>query len=117
MKVDFIDWKETDLFYKLSDTRYTHQDFPIFDILLSQLDPINLFYMFITPEIIDMMIQQTNLYAWQYLQKNKEKISSQKYSGVKRWKNIDEKSIKTFLGLDILMGIHSNSVIEGNQIL
>ncbi|XP_066932795.1 piggyBac transposable element-derived protein 5-like [Clytia hemisphaerica] len=60
-------------------------------------------FLFLTDELIQHIVTQTNLYADQFLKQ--AHITEQ--SRANRWKEVTSKDILNFLGLTILMGIHS----------
>ena len=62
--------------------------------------PMEYLRLIIDENFISLMVQQTNLYAMQFIEK-----SSVKSSPVSLWKDVDSSDIWNFLGLSILMGI------------
>ena len=61
------------------------------------------FRLYITEEIIDHVVTQTNLYERQYLEAEKDNLRP--HSTAPKWKPTDMAEILTCLGLLILMGI------------
>ena len=61
------------------------------------------FRLYIMEEITDHVVTQTNLYARQYLEAEKENLRP--HSTNHQWKPSDRAEMLTFLGLPILMGI------------
>ena len=61
------------------------------------------FKLYITEEMIDHLVVQTNLYARQFL--DKEKDNQKPHSRVQEWKPTDRAEMLTFLAVLILMGI------------
>ena len=61
------------------------------------------FKLYITDEIIDEVVTQTNLYATQYLEKEKDNLKPN--STAHQWKLTDRAEMLTILGLLMLMGI------------
>ena len=61
------------------------------------------FKLYITDEIIDEVVTQTNLYARQYLEKEKDNLKPN--STAHQWKPTDMAEMLIFLGLLMLMGI------------
>jgi hypothetical protein len=86
------------------------------------IDPIDCYRHFITDEIIDLMVRETNRYAQQYFQTH-EIISQSKFC---QWKpNTDQEMLK-FLGIVIQMGLTqmpklshywSSSQLYGSEII
>ena len=69
--------------------------------------PYNFFKLYFTNDVIEMIFQETNRYAQQYITANADTL--QRRSMVKTWKptNVDE--IQAFLGLCIMMGLMNKS--------
>ena len=61
------------------------------------------FKLYITEEMIDHLVVQTNLYARQFLDKEKDNLKP--HSRVHEWKPTDRAEMLTFLAILILMGI------------
>ena len=61
------------------------------------------FKLYITEEMIDQFVVQTNLYAKQFLDKEKDNLKP--HSRVHEWKPTDRTEMMTFLAILILMGI------------
>ena len=61
------------------------------------------FKLYITEDIIDHIVTQTNLYAQQYI--DREQNNLRPYSLVKQWKPTDRQEMIAFLAILILMGI------------
>ena len=61
------------------------------------------FKLYITEEMIDHLVVQTNLYARQFLDKEKDNLKP--HSRVHEWEPTDRAEILTFLAILILMGI------------
>ena len=70
--------------------------------------PIDFFNLILNSDFMELVIEQTNLYATQYIAR--ETIS--KSSRINAWKNITAVDIRNFLGLSILMGIDQKPSIE-----
>ena len=61
------------------------------------------FKLYITEEVIDHLVVQTNLYARQFLDKEKDNLKP--HSRLHEWKPTDRAEMLTFLAILILMGI------------
>lgn len=70
---------------------------------LNKDNPIQLFECFFTDELINKIVVETNRYAEQYLNDNKENIKNQ--SRVKKWTATNANEIRTLLALLIIQGI------------
>lgn len=70
---------------------------------LNKDNPIQLFECFFTNELINKIVVETNRYAEQYLNDNKETIKNQ--SRVKKWTATNANEIRTLLALFIIQGI------------
>ena len=68
------------------------------------------FKLYITEDIIDHIVTQTNLYAHQYI--DREQHNLRPHSLVKQWKPTDRQEMITFLAMLILMGIMHKSRIS-----
>ena len=86
------------------------------------IDPIDCYRHFITDEIIDLMVRETNRYAEQYFQTH-ELTSRSKF---RQWKPTTDQEMLTFLGIIIQMGLvqmpklshyWSSSQLYGSEII
>ena len=72
---------------------------------------LDAFKLFITNEILDEIVIQTNYYAEQYYDQNKR--SKTDYDTIKskssKWKPIDHVDLESFIGLIIRAGLHRNN--------
>ena len=66
-------------------------------------DPYSIFKLYFTDAMLDKIVQETNKYADQYLQANRETLRP--HSIVHSWKPTTAAEMNTFLGLCTLMGI------------
>jgi hypothetical protein len=64
---------------------------------------IDFFQLFLDDDLIDLLVEQTNIYANQYLQQHQEDLRPR--SRAKQWKDTNREEIITFLALTLLMGI------------
>ena len=64
-------------------------------------EPIDAFNLFLTDEIISIMVNETNKYAEQELEK---KQSLRRSSHFHKWVPVDQSEMKLFLGLLLHMG-------------
>ena len=65
--------------------------------------PMDFFNLYITPEIIELLVIETNRYAQQYIALKGDTIKE--HSNVQDWKETDTHEMRTFLGVLLLMGI------------
>jgi len=79
-----------------------------------KITPLSLFKLFFTDQLIDEMVNQTNMYALQ-CKKSKE-IHLKKYPSARLnyWKDLNRDDIFVFIGLIIIMGIHKNTEYSDN---
>ena len=68
-------------------------------ISLKEPEPVSVFRIFFTEEILNLITDQTNIYG-----KGKKQSSNQRKTS--KWKHVGKKKIESFLGLVILMGIN-----------
>ena len=68
-------------------------------ISLKELEPVSVFKTLFTEEILNLIIDQTNIYG-----KGKKQSSNQRKT--RKWKDVSKKEMESFLGLVILMGIN-----------
>jgi len=66
-------------------------------------DPLAYFELFFDDPLIDMIVQQTNLYAKQFLDFNRSTLK--KRSRSKEWIDTNKEEMKVYLGLLLLQGI------------
>jgi hypothetical protein len=64
---------------------------------------LDYFRLYLTDDITDLIVTETNRYADQYLQDNIDNLKP--HSSARSWKPTDSEEIITFLGLLLLMGI------------
>lgn len=69
--------------------------------MLPDASPFDYFRLFVTDELIKILVRETNLYAEQFIRDTKVKDKSR----VKNWKNLTEKEMWQFLALLFLTGI------------
>jgi hypothetical protein len=65
--------------------------------LTNSIRPIDVFNKFFTQDVFDLIVQQTNIYG-------KQKFLEQESAS--NWQNVDERIIRSFLGILIIMGLH-----------
>ena len=88
--------------FRPQQIRYTGGE-KIFQQLPRNPSVEDFFKLYITEEIIDVLVTQTNLYARQYLER--ERVNLRPHSTAHEWKPTDRPEMLTFLALMILMGI------------
>ena len=76
---------------------------------LEDMTPDELFSLFFTQDLWQIIKEQTNLYASQVLHVRREEISNHPRGRLASWKPVDRREIKKFLGLYLLMSIHSQT--------
>ena len=74
---------------------------------LADSTPKQLFSLFITDELLEKIVEQTNLYATQCRFNNEEFFASHPKSRFSEWKNVDRRELEVFLGLYLLTSIHT----------
>ncbi|CAH1986905.1 unnamed protein product [Acanthoscelides obtectus] len=79
-----------------------------FDGSDGNVHPVDIFLSFINNEVLELMVQETNRYAQQFLNNRQLRRSSR----LRRWKNTDTSEMKRFLGLIMLTGIINFPRIE-----
>jgi len=77
----------------------------------------DLFRYFFDNQMINDIIEQTNLYVNQkkQLTKNKEIMQSHPYCMLNKWKDMDKKDLFNYLAITMLFGIHDNKHIKGKN--
>ena len=65
--------------------------------------PLDYFKLYVTDEIIDIIVQETNLYAEQCIERDHETLRP--FSLAHQWKPTNRVEMQAFLGLLILMGV------------
>ena len=88
--------------YRPHQIRYTGEE-KILQQLPRNPNVEDFFRLYISEEIIDHLVTQTNLYARQYLER--ERYNLRPHSTAHEWKPTDRPEMLTFLALLILMGI------------
>ena len=63
---------------------------------------VDVFKYFITDELIQMIVEQANLYVSQYFEANP---NLEPHTSAKQWKDVTSDAIKKFLALFLIMGI------------
>jgi hypothetical protein len=61
------------------------------------------FDMYVTDDVINLMVRETNRYAKQYIEENKDTLKT--HSNTRDWQDTNFNEMKTFLGMLILMGL------------
>jgi hypothetical protein len=70
-------------------------------INLNAFDPMTIYEQFLTDEVIDLIVMETNRFAEQFLSKNEVGRRSLMYG----WQNCDRNEMRRFLGIVMLMGM------------
>ena len=68
-------------------------------------NPVEYFEQFFDEEIIDYLVNETNRFAGQFLQKNEDTLPAQ--SRARKWHDTSANEMKVFIGLLVLQGIDS----------
>jgi len=107
------DWEKVTVFEKKVDKVYDSKHGPNLpeNFVIS---PINIFHKFFTQEVYDLMVTQTNLYVKQCKVEKAEYLKEHPKARLNFWQDINEKDIKKFIGLIMVMGVHSNAEIKDN---
>jgi len=98
VKIQEDQWKE-----EINDPQiapFTATSGPTINVL-DDTTPLDVLKHFLTDELIDLIVEETNRYADQYI--NRETISSE--SRVNDWKAVTTEELWNFLALTLLMGI------------
>ena len=66
-------------------------------------NPYDYFSLYLTDTIMEYTMKETNLYAEQFLEKNKTNLEAR--SNALNWNSTDPNEVKTFIGLIVLMGL------------
>lgn len=72
----------------------------LFDELIGK-SPIDFFNLFVDDEIINLMVMETNRYAWQKISNETLKPNAR----LKQWKDTNSTEMREFLGIQIWMGL------------
>ena len=67
------------------------------------VSPIDFFELYVTADMIELFVRETNRYAGQYMAQHKDSMKEHSYA--QQWKPTDANEMKTFLGLIFLMGV------------
>jgi hypothetical protein len=78
------------------------------------LTPLDIFTMYFNDQVIEEIVIRTNTYASEKIDSMEEYFRIKKSSRYKKWKPTNSKEIRTYLGLIIIFGIHSNICIQDN---
>ena len=99
-------WKRSRIFpggnFSPKQIRFTGEE-KVLERLPTNPTVEDFFKLYITEEMIDHLVVQTNLYARQFLDKERDNLKP--HSGVHEWKPTDRAEMLTFLAILILMGI------------
>ncbi|CAH2014666.1 unnamed protein product [Acanthoscelides obtectus] len=68
-------------------------------------DPVDIFELFFDDSIINLISEETNRYATQFIVHHGQKLKPK--SRVRKWKNTSPNEIRTFLGLTVLQSVCS----------
>lgn len=75
------------------------------DIDTANFNALDFVQLFITNELLNLLVQQTNLYAEHFFEDNPDYLRAKPKSRVHRWKPVTLEEIKVFLGIVFLMGL------------
>lgn len=76
---------------------------PTINVPVTAETPTDFYKLFVTEEIIDKMVSETNKYAENYI--NNSQVNTKPKSRVKAWTPTDPQEMKRFLGLLMVMGL------------
>ena len=66
-------------------------------------EPYSFFKLYFTDAVVDKIVEETNRYAGQYIQANRDNLRARSIVHLRKPTNADE--VNTFLGLSVLMGL------------
>ncbi|XP_068234377.1 piggyBac transposable element-derived protein 4-like [Palaemon carinicauda] len=88
-----------------SDLAFTQRNVGPLGIPNRNSQPIEYFSLFITDDIIDILVRETNIYANRCLASKEEWIREHTRSKYRIWKPVTHERMKKFLALSLLMGL------------
>ncbi|XP_068232203.1 piggyBac transposable element-derived protein 4-like [Palaemon carinicauda] len=88
-----------------SDLVFTQRNVGPLGIPNRNSQPIEYFSLFITDDIIDILVRETNIYANRFLASKEEWIREHPRSKYRIWKPVTHERMKKFLALSLLMGL------------
>ncbi|XP_068203735.1 piggyBac transposable element-derived protein 4-like [Palaemon carinicauda] len=88
-----------------SDLVFTQRNVVPLRIPNRNSQPIEYFSLFITDDIIDILVYETNIYANRFLASKEEWIREHPRSKYKSWKPVTHESMKKLLAFSLLMGL------------
>ena len=66
----------------------------------------------ITDDVLKHLIEQTNLYAKQYMKDNLEYLATKPHARAKKWKETNKEEMKVFLEIVFLMGLDKRPELQ-----
>ncbi|KAL7644748.1 UNVERIFIED_CONTAM: hypothetical protein RMT77_004561 [Armadillidium vulgare] len=86
-------------------------------IIPQNITPIEVFRLFINDEVLDLLVEQTNIFAQQQIAIRSSEGSKKpikQHSRIKAWKEegIDKRTIEMFLGINLWMGLNRRGSID-----
>lgn len=83
----------------------------------SDSKPIDFFNLFFPEDFVQLLVDQTNLYAEQTIIELANKKQIKPFSRLFAWKKVDKGDIKLYIGMVLWMGLISNRDMEGKIFL
>nr|XP_026694232.1 piggyBac transposable element-derived protein 4-like [Ciona intestinalis] len=80
------------------------------DLVLADSTPLDLLGLFLTNEFWQLLVEETNRYAEQYLQKQTDELP--KFSKFRKWSPVTHADIKAYFAMNLLMGLCSKHSIK-----
>ena len=68
-------------------------------------EPEEIFDKLFSLDMLDIIVEETNRYIYQFISKNIDYLNQHKYSKAHRWKNTTNEEIRRFIGVEILMSL------------
>lgn len=107
------DWKRIENYARNLEKKFKSESGPKLPENF-QVTPLNIFRLFFSDEIFQMIVEQSNLYAEQCKVENSEHLKEHPRARLNAWVPTNTEEIERFIGLILTMGIHSNSEIKDN---
>lgn len=93
-------WKSK-INFNSNDMTEWENKYPILNSICQSCDPIEIFNIFFTDDLWNIIVSQTNLYAEQFISDNKDYLKKHKSSRVSRWERVDTDEIRAFIGINL----------------
>jgi hypothetical protein len=93
-----------------SDLPFDNQPGPNHSVVSE--DPVDFIDIFISDEVIDLLVLETNRYAEDSIQKQRDAGRQKRRSRSLKWKPVDAEEMRRFLGLMFLTGMIHKPTLE-----